>query len=536
MRRIFFNGNVYLERESFAEAVLVEDGMIVSVGGNEEILAMANDNTEMTDLGGRTMIPGFNDSHLHLEHVGFGLTSLNLYGVTSVEEIISLSRQYIADNNIPAGETVTGNSWNQDYFTGEKRLLTRHDLDKISTEHPLLFPRVCGHMATVNTKALEVLGIDENTPEVEGGGIERDENGYPNGIFSENALDLVNGLSAEPTIEQRMEMITAAMRYANRFGITSVQTNDVRNENANDVLEAYRRMEENGELSLRFYQQCCFTDHDGLVNFLEAGHRTGNGSPMNKIGPVKLFVDGSLGARTAMSREGYADEPGNYGIECFTQEQMDRMVETANSYGMQVATHAIGDGGIERVLNSYERVIENGENPRRHAIIHCQITDRPLLERFRDLDVLAQVQPIFLHYDMHIVEDRVGKELAETSYAFGTMNELGINISMGTDSPVEDLQTMNNVHCVVNRQDLTMYPAGGWVPQERIDVYTAIDNYTIGSAYASFDENVKGRIKAGYYADFAILEENIFTVPTENIKDIQVHMTVLGGKTVYTNA
>lgn len=535
MRRAFINGKIYMNSGQFAEALLVEDGVIAAVGRTSEIELIAGD-AEITDLLGRTVLPGLNDSHCHFYGVGVSLTSLMMLGCTSITECIAVGRGYIEKNNIPAGRFVSGRGWNQDYFTDENRMLDRHDLDKISTEHPIVVRRACGHVATCNSLALERAGITTDTPVPDGGEIRRDKNGELSGIFTENAIALLNCLEEIPTDEEMERTLKAAMAYAASHGITSVQTNDVKDENAERMIGLWQRLSDSGESTVRAYIQCCFTSIEGLREFIAAGHKTGEGGDMSRIGPLKLFIDGSLGARTAVTRNPYADDPGTTGVLCLTQAQLDELVSTAHENGLQVATHAIGDGGIDMVLKSYENVIAGGENSLRHAIIHCQITDIPLLERFRDSDVLAQVQPIFLHYDMQIVEDRVGHDLAMTSYAFNTMDKLGIHVSYGTDSPVEDLHTMNNIHCAVNRQNLKRLPAEGFNPAERVALDRAIDNYTIGSAYASFDEEKKGRLQPGYLADLCVLDRDIFEIDQSEIMDVKVDMTVLGGRTVYTRA
>lgn len=533
MTRLFYNGKVYLEREKFAQAVLVEDSIIKAVGTDDELLKLCQDSTEKIDLNGKTMVPGFIDSHMHLYNVGESLNSLNLYDAKSIAEVISMSKKYITDNSVPDGQVVLGKSWNQDYFKDENRILNRDDLDKISTVHPLVFPRTCGHIAALNTKALEVLGIDENYPPVDGGTIEKDENGKLTGVLTENALNLVTPLRGNVTPEQRENLIKLGMEHANKHGITSVHSNDVHDDLAYETLDAYDNLYKKGLSTVRQYHQCLFTTLEPYKKFVEKGYVTGKGNDMIKIGPLKMLLDGSLGARTAKLRQEYADAPGVTGILCFTQEQLDEMVQTATDNNMQVAVHTIGDKACEMILNSYSKVINDGKNPLRHGIVHCQITDMDLLNRFKEMDIFAYVQPIFLHYDLHIVEDRVGKQLASTSYAFGTMEKLGLHIGYGTDAPIEDLNTMNCIHCAVNRKDLNNYPDGGWFANEAVDVYQAVDNYTTGSAYASFDEDKKGRIKKGYLADFAVLDQDIFTVDKSKIKEINVCMTVLGGNTVY---
>lgn len=533
MTTAIINAKIYVEREQFAQAMLITDGIIDKVGTNEEILAAAPAGCEQLDAQGRTIVPGFNDSHMHLANVGSSLLMVPLYGVDSISEIIRLGREFIASHKIAPGTIVQGRGWNQDYFTDESRLLTRHDLDQISTEHPIIFTRACGHMLVCNTKALEVAGVTGRTPQPDGAQFDLDGDGNPNGIFRENAVDLIYNIIPQNTVEDWKTIIRTAMDYAISNGLTSIQTNDIKDGNYATMLAAYDAVT-SGENSLRVNHQCCFSNPQSFTKFLTDGYTTGVGNDMNKIGPLKMFVDGSLGARTALMRAPYHDDVGNtHGIACMTQAQLNEMIAIANAHNMQVAIHAIGDRAIEMVLDGYATVIHNHENRLRHGIVHCQITDRGLVERFKENDILALVQPIFIHYDMHIVEDRVGPELASTSYAFGTMGRMGIHVSYGTDSPVEDLNTMDNIYCAVTRRDLKGSDKV-YIPEECVDIYTAIDNYTIGSAYTSFDENKKGRLQPGYFADLAILDRDIFTVPVEEIRSIKVLNTMVAGKMVYT--
>jgi len=321
------------------------------------------------------------------------------------------------------------------------------------------------------------------------------------------------------TVESMMKSLELAMDYAASMGITAVQTMDLNNENTPMMLEAYQKLLEKRP-TLRVYQQCNFSTPDEIKAFAAQGYKTGSGNSWLKIGPVKLFVDGSLGARTALMRQPYADDPQTNGIQCLTQEQLDALTITANENGFQVTVHVIGDGAMEMVLNRL-----------RHAMIHCQITDLPLLQRFRDLGVYAQVQPIFLHYDSHIVYQRVGATLANTSYAFGTMLQLGIPVSFGSDSPVEDMNPYENLYCAVTRRDLT-----GSAPYniaEAVSIAEAIDAYTISSAEVCFRENQLGRLRPGYLADFVVLDHDLFTIDPMKIKEVRPIMTVVNGQIVY---
>ena len=535
MSTLIYNANIYVERGVFAQALLVgDDGKIAAVGTEEEVRAACTGSETQFDAQGRTIVPGFNDSHQHLFNTGIALAAVRLQGVTSIAEVIERGRRYIEENQPKPGEVIHGMGWNQDYFTDEHRLLTRHDLDKISTEHPIIFDRACGHILTCNTKALEMAGVTTSTVPNAGGAIDQ-ENGELTGVVRENARSQVRCLMSERSLETKKRLLRTAIRHANETGVTSVQTCDVRLGDWESTLEAYKQVLAETP-SLRAYHQFSFMEPAGFQAFLDKGYRMGVGNDFNRIGPLKLFVDGSLGARTAYMRQPYADDPSTRGIATLTPQEIDTLVDMAVKNHCGVAVHAIGDAAIENVLNAYDKVCENGENPLRLAIIHVQITDRPLLERFTKNDILALVQPIFLHYDTAIVEDRVGKDLAATSYAFKTLMDLGVHTSYGTGSPVEDMNPIDNIYCAVTRKNLRGEPAGGWHPEECVDIYSAIDAYTIESAYASFDEKVKGRLMKGYFADLVVLSDNIFTVNPDDIRTVKVDATMVNGRFVYQRA
>ena len=535
MSTLIYNANIYVERGVFAQALLVgDDGKIAAVGTEDEVRAACTGNETQFDAQGRTIVPGFNDSHQHLFNTGIALAAVRLQGVTSIAEVIERGRRYIEENHPQPGEVIHGMGWNQDYFTDEHRLLTRHDLDKISTEFPIIFDRACGHILTCNTKALEMAGVTTETVPNAGGAIDQ-ENGELTGVVRENARSQVRCLMSERSLETKKRLLRTAMKHASETGVTSVQTCDVRLGDWESTLEAYRQVSEETP-TVRAYHQFSFMEPKGLQEFFDKGYHMGVGSDFNRIGPLKLFVDGSLGARTAHMREPYADDPSTRGIATLTPEEIDVLVGMAVKNNTGVAVHAIGDAAIENVLNAYDKVCENGQNPLRLGIVHVQITDRPLLERFTKNDILALVQPIFLHYDTAIVEDRVGKDLAATSYAFKTLMDLGVHTSFGTDSPVEDMNPIDNIYCAVTRKNLRGEPAGGWHPEECVDIYSAIDAYTLESAYASFEENVKGRLMKGYFADLVVLSDNIFTVNPDDIRTVKVDATMVNGKFVYQRA
>ncbi len=530
MNTIIFNANIYINQNERANALLIENGIVKAFGTNEYILAFKDDNTNIIDGQGNSVIPGFNDSHLHLHSVGVSLQSVELYGLTSIEDVINKARIFIEKNKVEDGKFVYGRGWNQDYFTDENRMLTRHDLDKISTRHPILFNRACGHLAVCNTKALEVCGIDEHTPQIEGAEFYYDDNGYPNGIFTENAIELIRSHIPAQTVEEMAESINIAMDYALSQGITSIQTNDLNTDNYQKMYEAYKLVYNKSLNRPKAYHQCTFFNPNDYQKFIDEGFITNSGDKYNRIGPLKVFVDGSLGARTALLRQPYYDDNTTSGITCLTQTQLNDLVKVASNNNCQVVVHGIGDLAIEMILDAYK---ENGNKELRNGVVHAQITDEAMIQRFVDEEVYALVQPIFIHYDMHIVEDRVGKELASTSYAFGDMYRKGVKLNYGTDSPVEDLKPFDNLYCAVTRKDLKAAPASGYYPEQGVDLNTAIMLYTNACAFNSFEENTKGNLNVGYDADLILLDKNIYEEDIENIRNTNVLMTFVQGNLSY---
>ena len=531
------NGKVYVERGVFAQAVYAEDGVVRLVGNNEQVLAAAGADAEVVDAQGKTVIPGLNDSHQHLMMIGGGLATAQTAGCTSMAELIQRVKDFIAENPTLAAKGVRSSGWNQDLFTDEKRMPTRWDLDKISTEIPIFLRRVCGHVGVANSKIIEMLGLDEKMVHVDGGTIEVDENGRPNGIFTENGNNLPDSCIPVPSVEDYEAFFLKGAEYALSLGITSVQSNDAGNSNLtmDKMFPMIRKIYDEGKCPLRYRHQVCFHDIEGFKAYVEGEFKNGryDNPNMLALGPLKLFKDGSLGGRTGTMRHEYLDDPGNYGVETTTDAEMDAFCKVAADAGIQVVTHVIGDKAIEDTIGNYERVMVDGKNPLRHALVHCQITDKALMERIAKDDIAVMYQPIFLDYDMHAVVSRCGEELSSTSYAFKTAEDLGIHVSYGTDSPVESCNPYPNIYSAVTRKDKTGFPEGGFFPQECVDIYTAIDAYTAGSAYNEFRENDKGRIKPGFLADMVVLDTDIFTCDPMKIRDILPVMTIVDGKVAF---
>jgi predicted amidohydrolase YtcJ len=533
---VIHNAKVYLERGSFTQAVLVHNDRIAAAGTNEEIISKAP-NAEKIDAGGGLLLPGFNDSHLHLYAFGRNRNRIQANGVTSIDELVARGRDLIDRIKPPKGSVVSGTGWNQDIFTVEKRIPNRHDIDRISTEHAVIISRVCGHSLCCNSLAMKMAGITRDSVCNESGQIELDEDGEPLGIFGEGtALYKIRDMIPSYTQEQIEEQLLYAMRHALENGITSAGSRDVIEDNYQSIVDAYIKLYTEHDLHLRVSLQCTI-ENDAVFNeFIKRGWvtRSSMGHPYLTMGASKLFADGSLGSRTAYMRKPYLDAPSTRGHQNHSQKEMDALVLKNHKNGFQVIVHAIGDAAIEETLKAFEKANGGHTNELRHGLVHCQITDLPLLQRMADNGILAFMQPIFLTHDLYMLENRVGKELASTSYAHETMNKLGVKAVYGTDSPVESMSPLECIDCAVNRHDVTNgYPEGGFYPDECVDVYTAVDAYTEGSAYAEFAEDYKGRIKAGYLADMTLLDRDIFTIPRKEIRTAQVLWTMVGGVIAY---
>lgn len=526
---ILYNGKIYsMDGDKVFEAIKIIDDKIVKLGASKDILKLKDVNEECIDLAGKVVIPGFNDTHMHLYGFGTTLESVNLMNVSSIDEIVNEVRNFISSNNIKENEWIRGRGWNQDYFVYDKRFPTRYDLDKISTKHPIILSRACGHVAVVNSKALEICNIDENTINVEGGDFDIDK-----GIFKEKAISLITENIPKASVNDIKNTLIKAMKYANSKGLTSIHTDDLSHcGNFKNMLQAYEELKAENKLTCRIYAQCLLNKNE-LKEFFTLGYKTGVGDHYFKIGPLKILSDGSLGARTAALSKPYEDDKETTGLMCFSEDELMDIINFASNNDMQIAIHCIGDRAMKNVLGCYEKIIKDN-NYMRHGIIHCQITDEEILNKFKELNVLAYIQPIFLHYDLHIVEKRVGKILAHSSYAFKSMIDKGIHTSLGTDCPVETCDPLKNIYCAVNRKDFNEYPQEGFNPKERLSVYEAIYHYTKESAYTSFEEDIKGSISENKLADLVVLSEDIFNINPINIKDIDIIYTIVGGKVVYS--
>lgn len=530
---IFINGNVItLDKNKKAEAFKIENGIFSAVGSNAEIKKLAACDEEIIDLNGKTVVPGFNDAHMHFLNYAITKDNVDLLNIPSIDEMITRTKEYITERNIPEGKWIVSRGWNDNLFA-EKRLPTRYDLDKISTSHPIFFSRVCGHIGIANSKALELINITSKTSNPQGGIIDKLKN-VPTGILRENALDLIFNTLPPLDKNEIKRLLKNAFKDALKVGLTTIQTDDLgHSRSLINSIEAYKELETENFLPLRIILQTFLPNEESLNEALSLGIKTGIGTDRFKIGPLKLYEDGSLGGRTAAMKEPYCDEDST-GVLIFEQDALNKHTMLAHKSGFQIAIHAIGDNAAEHVLNSYENIINNCKKDNlRLTIIHCQFTNNHILDRFKKLGVIANVQPSFVMTDYPIVEKAVGKTRAEKSYAWKDMLNKGINTTFSSDAPIESFNPIEGIYAAVTRKDLKGNPELGWNNDQCLSVEEALKCFTLGSAYANFEENIKGSISKGKLADFVVLSEDILEIEKDKINDITVLETYVGGKKEY---
>jgi hypothetical protein len=499
-----------------AEAIVVQNDRIIAVGSNEEIRRYISKDAKVVDGKNKTIVPGFVDCHVHMTGFGLSLMTLDLRNVGSIKEMQLKLREYAANDG--GGDWVLGGGWDQERFV-EKRYPTRWDLDAVVSDRPVFLVRVCGHVAVANSKALQLAGIGKETA-VAGGQVDLDERtGEPSGIVRENVLELVWKVVPKPSLKRLEEVCVLACEKAVEAGLTGVHWLVA----SADEIRVLQKLNSEGRLPLRVYLGVPAELLDELVRL---GLVTGFGNDMVKIGFVKILSDGSLGGRTAALKQPYSDKPETCGMMLYTQSKLNQLVLKAHCAGLQLGVHAIGDRAVESVLKAFEKALKKfpREN-HRHRIEHCSILNPKLIKRMRRLGVVASVQPHFVVSDFWTV-DRVGKERARWAYPFKTLTEAGLVVASGSDCPVEKINPLLGVWAAVARKDLAT---------ESLTVEEALKTYTLNAAYASFDEDRKGSIEVGKFADFTVLSDDLFNLQPSKIKEVTVEMTVVDGKVVYAS-
>ena len=531
MDRVFINGKIYTTDGSFsvAEAVAVRNGIFLAVGTNDEVKTAANSKAEVVDLGGRVAVPGIVESHLHLSLLGTFLLQINAVGKTKEAVLAEIAAEA---RTAKPGEWVCGRGWNELSWDGA--MPAKAELDAVAPDVPVCMIRVCGHAVWVNSKALEMAGIDRNSPDPVGGEIERDASGEPNGILVDTAAQLVRALPPPLSDQKKRQAYALAEKHLLSFGITNVHDMAAMSGYDYGTIEFLKKMYEEGVLKIGVASYIsAYSAEDAYRAGPEAGLFGGRFTARG----IKFFSDGSLGARSAWMLGDYDDRPGHRGNGRYSDGELYEIVRAAQVHGFQPALHAIGDAANRQALDVYERVLKELPEPADHRfrIEHAQILDAADIPRFSQLGVIPSMQYIHCTSDKDMIGLRIGERRLTGAFAWRTLLDRGSIIPGGSDAPVEPVNPFWGMHGAVTRQDHNGNPPGGWRPEERATRVEALKSFTIWGAYAAFEEGIKGSVEPGKLADLAVLDRDIMACEPEAIKNATCTATILSGEVVYGN-
>jgi len=511
-----------------AEALAVLGERIVAVGASAEIAAWRGPQTKVVDAGGRRVLPGFNDAHLHFPDASAKLAQVKLKDARSPEDFARRIAAQAA--TLSKGDWVLGGTWDDQAFE-RPRLPTRRDVDPLTPETPVFVERYDGHMALANGLALKLAGVTRDTVAPAGGEIVRDAAGEATGVLKDAAMGLVYRVIPPPSREARLRAVHEGLRHTASLGVTSAQDMNP----AYEDIAIYAELAERRELTLRLSAAPLETVWQDLARL---GLRRAFGSPWLRLGAIKGFADGSLGSTTAYFFDPYTDAPETHGLLSDEMQPLDGMRERlvrADAAGLQLCIHAIGDRAISIVLDLFEDVLKaNGPRDRRWRIEHAQHVAPKDFPRFARLGVIASVQPYHAIDDGRWAEGRIGP--AKTTYAFRSFLDAGVRLALGTDWYVAPVDPMQTLYAAVTRATLDGKRPGGWLPEQKITLAEALRAYTAGAAYAEFQEADKGTLAPGKLADLVVLSEDVFAIPPERLREVRVETTIVGGRVVFERA
>lgn len=532
---ILLNGKVWTENpaQPVAEAVALDGPTILATGSDVEIRKLAGADTRVIDLRQRLLLPGFNDSHVHLLQGGESLITVQLRSANSQAEFKERIAQF--------AKTISKGAWIRDGVWDHQRwhppALPNHQLiDDACGDHPAFLWRIDGHMALANAIAMKLVGIDRNTKDPPGGEIERDKNGNPTGILKDSATALVERVMPPLSADEKDRALDAAMHEAMIHGVTSVQNmaDSAEDRSQPDVFREFQKIERSGKLTVRIYESMPVRDWKTLADL---GVVAPFGSRLLRIGNLKAFADGALGSETAWMDEPFANDPAYKGIATSDLLHIDHFYDSlrqADRAGLQISIHAIGDRANRTILDLYARLEkENGPADRRLRIEHAQHLHPDDYARFAKLGVIASMQPYHAIDDGRWAETMLGPARIRSSYAWKSLLDAGATLAFGSDWPVAPLDPVMGIYAATTRRTLDGKNPGGWVPEQRITVAQAVHAYTVGSAFAEHQEAVKGSIQAGKIADLVVLSDDVFSIRPEAIERVKVDMTIFDGRIVY---
>lgn len=524
---LYLNGNVWtgVAGAARAEAVAIAGDKIVYVGDDEGARRMSDDTTEIVDLGGKFVAPGFIDNHTHFFAGGFALASVDLAGAASREEFVRRIADYAASR--PKGEWILNGNWDHERWGGE--LPTRDWIDAATPHHPVFVIRTDGHMILANSLALKLAGIDAKTPTPGGGEIVRDPGGRPTGILKDSAMALVERVIPPPTPKQQEEAFLRAQAEAFSHGVTQIHdmalpTGGMEN------FEAFQRIHEAGAMKIRVYSFAPLAKWRELKAFIDAN---GRGDDTLRWGGVKGFVDGSLGSRTAWFYDPYDDDPDTTGLTLAPPETIQEQISAADAAGLHVTVHAIGDKANDYLLAAFEEIGGADLRDKRFRVEHAQHLTRGAIEKFGETGIIASMQPFHAADDGRWAAKRIGPERIKTTYAFRSLIDAGAILTFGSDWPVAPLDPLQGVDAAMFRRTTDGANPDGWVPEEKISADEALRAYTTANAWAGFQEDKLGTLTPGMLADLVVLSADPTKADAMTIRDIEVIRTVVGGDTVF---
>lgn len=527
---ILRNGLIYTMNSAMdtVEAIVVQGGKILLAGTNEEADGFSAD--KEIDLAGRTVLPGFNDSHIHCVTYAWYENSVKLHKARSIADVLSFTRKHMEGRSFEGGKWIIGRGWNE-YNFDIQEAFTKADLDSISTEIPIAFLRVCGHACVANSKALGIILNIEKAQSL------RHEIDIETGLMKEGAARLF--LDAIPPFgaEDLKPLIRYAADRLNACGITSIHSDDLRSlpvRSKYEAIQAFKELAETGDLTVRVYCLNSYDNRTQLDAYIADGYRTGQGDDMFRIGPVKIITDGSLGGKTAALKDPYAGTEDALGTLHYSLEELTDFVDHCRKNGLDATIHAIGDQAMENAALAVKASNEKYGPGRRHGVLHAQVAEADALAEMGRQGMLAFIQPVFVGSDMDTAERLLSQPENKKLYAWKSMMEAGMTVCGSACSPVEPFDALENIQYAVTREKLDGGPEGGWLPAEKLDIEAAIRLFTTAGAYASYEEAAKGTLETGKLADMVVLSRSPFeTLPSE-LKDINVEHTILGGKIVYS--
>jgi len=537
---IFTHGNIFtgvvdaaasLGAGKRAEALAVLGDRILAVGARDEIMKLKGPETKIIDLDGHFVMPGFNDAHMHLASAGLEKMNVNMVGAKTLDEFRDRLRAKVEAAG-PA-EWVVGEGWDETLWP-VKVLPTRWDLDEVSGNHPVYLERVDGHIGVANTRALQLASVTVASRDPEGGKIDRDDSGTPNGILREKAQEAVQAVIPKPTHEKRQQAIDLALADLASHGVTSAQ-----DYSQWDDFQIYEELEHDGKLTARISEWLPFDESIENLDKKRDSHPASDN--MLHTGMLKGFMDGSLGSKTAALLEPYNDDPKNSGLPQYEAAKLNAMTKERVLAGYQIGFHAIGDKGVQLALDAFAEAEKaakeakvkaaDGGTDYRLRIEHAQVTTPQQILRFKELKVIASMQPSHLLTDMNWAESRLGPKRAEHSYAWAEFLRRGVVLAFGTDYPVEPVTPFRGLYAALTR--MSEDGRKSYDPAQKLNIEQAIAAYTTGSAFAEFAEKQKGKLEPGMLADFVVLDQDITAALPPKILAAKVLRTVVGGKTVY---